>query len=386
MYVKIKVSHLFISLVLLSTLLLGGIALAGSPDPGGAPDSTTSFSLEDLYNRLASGTAGTQRAFTEPDVGPGTATMHTLNEIMAVAPAPDNTDGAAPAQVASGATYWGLRDDAWGLQTGTAVLAGGDATDADVLSGVTYSNDTGLSTGTMPDRGAVVMVPTTMSQTIAMGYHDGGGAVQGDADLLPGNIRSGVKIFGVTGTCYRLPQTGQTTMYWVGDDGAYQLGCLPSVVPSGGPDGGNFNRTQLPWASDSGTGFTDNGDGTVTDNLTGLTWLKNANCFERMDWDAAVRVADILASGICGLTDGSSPGDWRLPNINELRSLIDPDQTGPALPSGHPFTGVPAEPNGYWSSSSSDIANGWWVSLEEGYTNISLKPNLHYVWPVRGGQ
>ena len=34
--------------------------------------------------------------------------------------------------------------------------------------------------------------------------------------------------------------------------------------------------------------FTDNGVGTVTDNLTGLIWLKDANCFGPRDWSEAV--------------------------------------------------------------------------------------------------
>ncbi len=50
-------------------------------------------------------------------------------------------------------------------------------------------------------------------------------------------------------------KTGQTTTFATGDDGDYQAG-----VPVPNPR------------------FTDNGDGTVTDNLTGLTWLKNASC------------------------------------------------------------------------------------------------------------
>ena len=61
--------------------------------------------------------------------------------------------------------------------------------------------------------------------------------------------------------------------------------------------------------------FTDNGDGTVTDNLTGLIWLKNANCFGQRTWANALSDCNNLASGSCGLTDGSSAGDWSLPNV-----------------------------------------------------------------------
>ncbi len=88
MYVnfKIKVSHLVVGVVLLSTMLWAGIVLAGAPDsPGGPTDAASkSYSLEDIYQRLNSGTIASQSTFTEPVAGPGTGTMHTLNEIYAL--------------------------------------------------------------------------------------------------------------------------------------------------------------------------------------------------------------------------------------------------------------------------------------------------------------
>ena len=59
--------------------------------------------------------------------------------------------------------------------------------------------------------------------------------------------------------------------------------------------------------------FKDNGNGTVTDNLTRLIWLKNANAFGLRTWEQALSDANALASGSAGLTDGSKAGDWRLP-------------------------------------------------------------------------
>jgi len=54
---------------------------------------------------------------------------------------------------------------------------------------------------------------------------------------------------------------------------------------------------------------------TVTDNLTGLIWLKDANCssfFAPLSWLMLSSLQWIIR-GYCGLTDGSSAGDWRLP-------------------------------------------------------------------------
>jgi hypothetical protein len=106
--------------------------------------------------------------------------------------------------VFSGKTYWGLRTDGvWGPQTGTAAGTSSCTSDAaigDVLSGKTFSNatSTGLS-GTMTNVGQQNITPGATSQTITQGYHDGTSQVAGNADLLSGNIRSSVSIFGVAG-------------------------------------------------------------------------------------------------------------------------------------------------------------------------------------------
>ena len=57
-------------------------------------------------------------------------------------------------------------------------------------------------------------------------------------------------------------------------------------------------------------------------------------------WTDAISDCHGLADGSCGLTDGSSAGDWRFPNRKELESLLDLSQYNPALPSGHPFDNV----------------------------------------------
>jgi hypothetical protein len=76
----------------------------------------------------------------------------------------------------------------------------GNATIADVLDGKTFSSDTGTGlTGIMVNRGGMSYTPTTTDQPIAAGYYNGSGKVEGDPDLVSGNIRSGASIFGVPG-------------------------------------------------------------------------------------------------------------------------------------------------------------------------------------------
>jgi len=131
--------------------------------------------------------------------------------------------------------------------------------------------------------------------------------------------------------------------------------------------------------------FTDNGDGTVKDNLTGLFWLKNANCFGARTWDQALSDCNALASGSCGLTDGSTIGAWRLPNVRELFSLIDFGQISPGLPSGHPFSNV--QTSSYWSSTTSPIttANAYYVGFNYGFVITNDKSTGAYVLPVCQG-
>ena len=171
-------------------------------------------------------------------------------------------------------------------------------------------------------------------------------------------------------------KTGQTTSWATGDDGDLKKG--------------------IAWPNPR---FTNNGDGTVTDNLTGLIWLKNANCFGASLWATALSDCNTLAHGSCGLMDGSVAGDWRLPNIKELYSLIHLGVSDPVLPNtagtgkwteGAPFSGV--QSNYYWSSTtyatpSSAAGYAWGVSLGFGSVFSGDKDeDSYYVWPVRGGQ
>ncbi len=60
--------------------------------------------------------------------------------------------------------------------------------------------------------------------------------------------------------------------------------------------------------------FHDNGDGTVSDLATGLTWMK-ADSGEGLDWNQAQQFADDL--------ELAGHGDWRLPTAKELQSIVD---------------------------------------------------------------
>lgn len=171
-----------------------------------------------------------------------------------------------------------------------------------------------------------------------------------------------------------LPRTGQATSYAAGDDGASARG--------------------VAWP---GARFTDNADGTVTDGLTGLVWLKDAGCIGPTDWASALAAARQLASGACGLADGSSAGQWRMPNANELDSLVDVSRAAPALSTGHPFTGVDLA-HAYWSSTTYmaltanamaiRFSDGRWINGVDpgdgGFGNAKAT-SINGLWAVRSG-
>jgi hypothetical protein len=161
-----------------------------------------------------------------------------------------------------------------------------------------------------------------------------------------------------------LAKTGQTTSYRIGDDGDLEKGVASPRVR-----------------------FTDNGDGTVTDKLTGLMWAKNANMGGLMNWNSAIDYADNLFLGAAGC--GLTWNDWRLPNVRELQSLIDFSNYSPALPSGHPFSYMQFQ--GYYWSSTTYTGNtnyAWIVLIQDGYVSCTDKTgyfDYNSMWPVRGG-
>ncbi len=140
--------------------------------------------------------------------------------------------------------------------------------------------------------------------------------------------------------------------------------------------------------------YTDNGNGTVTDNITGLIWLKNANCFGVLDWASAQQSVAKLAQGRCGLHDGSKPGAWRLPTKEEWKAMLNAKFTWPAISNaagtgkwteGDPFVGV--QSSWYWTASTLDFATSyaWYVILYNGKMRNATKTLTRYVWAVRDG-
>ena len=170
-----------------------------------------------------------------------------------------------------------------------------------------------------------------------------------------------------------------------------------------GADGRTTGTAADGPCSDNTNRYVDCGNGTVTDTVTGLIWLKDAACLAPALWDAARGAAATLASGQCNLTDGSSAGDWRLPTRDEWSATIargvslgcylvvltnDPGTNcwvqGPTSLMNMYF-----DPMFYWSSSSIEAFpfTAWVAFLGTGGsigTGHKDGPPVR-VWPVRSG-
>lgn len=113
----------------------------------------------------------------------------------------------------------------------------------------------------------------------------------------------------------------------------------------------------------------------VLDRETGLVWEKVPST-PFFDWaNASIHCVQLNLGGRKG---------WRLPTIQDLASLIDPNQSNPALPSGHPFT-VPST-EGYWSATARAATNVWLAGFGDGGVGFGPQTLTNVrAWCVRGG-
>jgi hypothetical protein len=196
------------------------------------------------------------------------------------------------------------------------------------------------------------------------------------------------------------------------------VGATGATGPTGpaGPAGGGGTSAAGP-CYDNIHRYVDCGNGTVTDTVTGLIWLKDGACLPRADWAAANEVAASLQDGDCPnsdadplldhapLTDGSSPGDWRLPTRDEWAATIARavalgcvGGSAPSLTNDEgdncmfSATGTTSFLNArfqlYWSSTTNEsVPTQAWAAFtnQAGAMGSVEKQGGEPVWPVRGG-
>ena len=171
------------------------------------------------------------------------------------------------------------------------------------------------------------------------------GGATGDAvagDVVTGKTFSNAEQKGISGTRPLVPiaKTGATTSYHTGDDASY--------------------------ASRLGEATADRFETSVTgvhDGLTGLEWEESPPNITS-NWTGAIVRCEALFTGIWP----DLYGDWRLPNINELLSIIDRDYQDPALAPRH-YLSLPSTTRRYWTSTpASTGVEAWQISFDLGDT------------------
>ena len=191
-------------------------------------------------------------------------------------------------------------------------------------------------------------------------------AIAGEINKLSSTtIATGTTAFGITGTLEEggggVVVTGQDTCWNASGD---SISCT---------DTGQDGEIQAGLAFD----YTDNDDGTVTDNNTGLIW-QQGNSASTMDWE------DALA--YCNENTPDLPGSgWRLPNVKELFTLVDFGISSVAKIDLDYFPGTPA--GVFWSATtvplSGNQGGAMRVSFNSGLVINIGKTVTYYVRCVR---
>jgi hypothetical protein len=160
-----------------------------------------------------------------------------------------------------------------------------------------------------------------------------------------------------------------------------------------------WNRLHGLGATCSSPRYTDNGDGTVTDNLTGLVWEKKTSDGSIHDkdnlytWSTAfpwVENGTVFSEFLSGLNAGggfAGATGWRLPTFAELQTILLPEKypctTSPCIDS----TFGPTQPYFYWSATALGGFPGfaWIVSFVSGSVGYDFETDTLYARAVRGG-
>jgi hypothetical protein len=224
----------------------------------------------------------------------------------------------------------------------------GNAMDENVLAGYTYYNADGSvkRTGTMP-----TLFLVDSSSSFLAGYYDANDLNVIDVDLNSNNILSGVTIFGVTGTA----STGSSAKLHSGQTTSYDSGVLDDAALDG-----------------NAKSYTNNGNGTITDNHTGLMWQKDGTGY--MSWENALSFCDSNTVG--GYTD------WRLPTLVELITFVDYACSAASANCTNRFINIAFNAvnwgsgvSGYWSSTtvSNDTTSAYYLNHTYGAINTYIK-------------
>jgi hypothetical protein len=203
---------------------------------------------------------------------------------------------------------------------------------------------------------------------------------------------------GIGGACdvpegtIELPRSGQDACY---SSSGNQISC-------GGTGQDGDVGAGVPWPVPRFTnpdGSAPLGEQVAVDRLTGLMWLRDANCVKtfhpeadrndkngdgKVFWETAHDVVAGINSGAYW-NCGAGYDDWRVPNFNELISLVNAGENNSIeWLEGQGFTGIQSK--AYWSSTTtaSSSSKAWSLKLKKASAGATKKGSDIYLWPVRG--
>ncbi|MDH4161916.1 MAG: PKD domain-containing protein [Nitrospirota bacterium] len=228
-----------------------------------------------------------------------------------------------------------------------ATLDGSKSSDAEG-SALTYQ----WTFTSMPVGSSAVLSSETSGQPTFTADKDGAyvfGLVVNDgiADSAPATVTLTAVMHGVK---FKMPDTRQLASYTTttGEDSDYTIN-----QPS----------------------YTDNGDGTVTDNVTTLIWQQGGDGVRKTWNEADTYCRDLALAG---------QSDWRLPNRLELASLVVDNGIGNTMIDAV----FPTWSSYYWASTTSvshTVPYAWSVDFYDGVSLYNLKSRPYYARCVRGG-
>jgi hypothetical protein len=233
----------------------------------------------------------------------------------------------------------------------------------DFLASSTYLGITGSIAVKTGDTASVISSTSTnkLLLTPPVGYYSGSVTVSTTStNFTAANIKSGIFLFGILGSytgsggaaaANKTPlKTGQILCY----DAAGALTACAGTGQDGEIQAGTARS------------YTDNSNETISDNATGLMWQKCINGLSGADCTTGTATKLTWSNAIANCEGLATAGhtDWKLPNINELSSLVDYSTTSPAINRTYfPNTAVNDD---YWSSTQNVYSRPQALILEFG--------------------